>query len=90
MLSDPLGFLLEQHPRLGPIFGIRACHMKLVVMAGERANAFAHGEGGSEASSHPVLPAYNAGTCASFEVVESADFTRRGQERMMRSANKRV
>ena len=51
MLSDPLGFLLEQHPRLGPIFGIRACHMKLVVMAGERANAFAHGEGGSEASS---------------------------------------
>jgi cytochrome P450 len=45
MASDPLGFLLEQHRRLGPIFRVRAGHMKLVVMAGERANAFAHGEG---------------------------------------------
>jgi cytochrome P450 len=45
MASDPLGFLLEQHQRLGPIFRVRAGHMKLVVMAGERANAFAHGEG---------------------------------------------
>jgi cytochrome P450 len=46
MASDPLGFLLEQHRRLGPIFRLRAGHLKLVVMAGERANAFAHGEGG--------------------------------------------
>jgi cytochrome P450 len=45
MASDPLGFLLEQHRRLGPIFRVRAGHMKLVVMAGERANAFAHGDG---------------------------------------------
>jgi len=45
MASDPLGFLLEHHRRLGPIFRFRAGHLKLVVMAGERANAFAHGEG---------------------------------------------
>jgi cytochrome P450 len=45
MASDPLGFLSEQHRRLGPIFRVRAAHMKLVVIAGERANAFAHGEG---------------------------------------------
>jgi cytochrome P450 len=45
MASDPLGFLLEQHRRLGPIFRVRAGHIKLVVMAGERANAFVHGEG---------------------------------------------
>jgi cytochrome P450 len=45
MASDPLGFLLEQHRRLGPIFRVRAGHMRLVVMAGERANVFAHGEG---------------------------------------------
>jgi cytochrome P450 len=45
MASDPLGFLLEQHRRLGSIFRVRAGHMKLVVMAGEPANAFAHGEG---------------------------------------------
>lgn len=45
MAADPLGFLIEQHRRLGPIFRVRAGHMKLVVMAGERANAFAHGEG---------------------------------------------
>jgi cytochrome P450 len=45
MASDPLGFLLEQQRRLGPIFRLRAGHLKLVVMAGERANAFAHGEG---------------------------------------------
>jgi len=45
MASDPLGFLLEQHRRLGPIFRVRAGHLKLVVMAGERANAFANEEG---------------------------------------------
>lgn len=45
MASDPLRFLLEQHRRLGPIFRLRAGHLKLVVMAGERANAFAHGGG---------------------------------------------
>lgn len=45
MASDPLGFLLEQHRRLGPIFRVRAGHLELVVMAGERANAFAHREG---------------------------------------------
>jgi cytochrome P450 len=45
MASDPLGFLLEQHRRLGPIFRLRAGHLNFMVMAGERANAFAHGEG---------------------------------------------
>jgi hypothetical protein len=41
MAADPLGFLIEQHRSLGPIFRVRAGHMKVVVMAGERANAFA-------------------------------------------------
>jgi cytochrome P450 len=45
MASDPLGFLLDQHRRLGPIFRVRAGPIRLVVMAGERANAFVHGEG---------------------------------------------
>jgi dihydropteroate synthase len=55
MASDPLGFLIEQHHRLGPIFRVRAGHMKLVVMAGERANAFAHGEGADCLSSRETL-----------------------------------
>jgi cytochrome P450 len=45
MASDPLGFLNKQHHRLGPIFRVRAGHMKLVVLAGEKANAFVNGEG---------------------------------------------
>jgi cytochrome P450 len=45
MASDPLGFLIEQHRRLGPIFRLRAGHLKLVVLAGEEANAFVHGQG---------------------------------------------
>jgi cytochrome P450 len=45
MASDPLGFLREQHRQLGPIFRVRAGPRALVVLAGERANAFAHGEG---------------------------------------------
>lgn len=45
MAADPLGFLNEQHRELGPIFRLRAAHLKLVVLAGEDANAFAHGEG---------------------------------------------
>lgn len=45
MAGDPLGFLVEQHRRLGPIFRVRAGHLKLVVLAGERANAFVHGKG---------------------------------------------
>lgn len=45
MASDPLGFLTEQHRRLGAIFRVRAGHLKLVVLAGEKANAFVHGEG---------------------------------------------
>lgn len=46
MAADPLGFLTEQQRRLGPIFRVRAGHMKLVVLAGEEANAFVHTEGG--------------------------------------------
>ncbi len=64
MASDPLGFLLEQHRRLGPIFRLRAGHLKLVVMAGERANAFAHGEGADCLSSRetwaPTLREFGA------------------------------
>jgi cytochrome P450 len=64
MASDPLGFLLEQHRRLGPIFRVRAGHMKFVVMAGERANAFAHGEGADYLSNHetwaPTLREFGA------------------------------
>ena len=64
MASDPLGFLLEQHRRLGPIFRLRAGHLKLVVMAGERANAFAHGEGADSLSNRetwaPTLREFGA------------------------------
>jgi len=64
MASDPLGFLLEQHRRLGPIFRVRAGHMKLVVMAGERANAFANGEGADSLSNRetwaPTLREFGA------------------------------
>jgi cytochrome P450 len=64
MAADPLGFLLEQHRRLGPIFRLRAGHLKLVVMAGERANAFAHGEGAESLSNRetwaPTLREFGA------------------------------
>jgi cytochrome P450 len=64
MASDPLGFLVEQHRRLGPIFRIRAGHLNLVVLAGERANAFAHGVGADCLSSRetwaPTLREFGA------------------------------
>jgi cytochrome P450 len=45
LARDPLGFLHAQYRRLGPIFRLRAGHLKLVVLAGEEANAFVHGDG---------------------------------------------
>jgi len=45
MAADPLAFLVDWHRRLGPIFRVRAGHLKLVVLAGEEANGFVHGEG---------------------------------------------
>ena len=64
MAADPLGFLIDQHRSMGPIFRVRAVHMKLVVMAGERANAFAHGEGADSLSNRetwePTLREFGA------------------------------
>jgi len=45
MAADPLAFLNAQYRRLGPIFRLRAGHLRLVALAGENANAFVHGEG---------------------------------------------
>lgn len=42
---DPLGFLVQAHRQLGPIFRVRAAHMDLVVLAGEEANDFVHDQG---------------------------------------------
>jgi cytochrome P450 len=40
-----MGFLSENHQRLGSIFRVRAAHMDLVVLAGPEANEFVHDEG---------------------------------------------
>ncbi len=39
MFLDPVGFLLAEHRRLGPIFRLRALHHRFTVLAGPEANA---------------------------------------------------
>ncbi len=50
MASDPLGFLVDQHRRLGPVFRVHAAHLDLIVLAGEEANAYVHGPGAEDLS----------------------------------------
>jgi len=54
LARDPIEFLVDQHQRLGPIFRIRAAHLRLSVLAGERANDFAHRDGAAFFSNREV------------------------------------
>lgn len=64
MASDPLGFLVDQHRRLGPVFRVRAAHLDLIVLAGEEANAYVHGPGAEDLSNRatwsPTLREFGA------------------------------
>jgi len=42
---DPIGFLLDQYRVHGPIFRVRAGHVRLTVLAGPEANEFVHDVG---------------------------------------------
>ncbi|MCH2045263.1 MAG: cytochrome P450 [Saprospiraceae bacterium] len=43
--KNPRDFLLKQYHRLGPIFRLNVMHLNYIVIAGEKANQFASGEG---------------------------------------------
>ena len=64
MASDPLGFLVDQHHRLGPGFRVHAAHLDLIVLAGEEANAYVHGPGAEDLSNRatwsPTLREFGA------------------------------
>ena len=40
MLNDPVGFLVDQHRKLGPVFRVKALHRQFTVLAGVEANRF--------------------------------------------------
>ncbi len=43
--QNPRDFLLKQYDKLGPIFRLKVMHLNYIILAGEKANQFAGGEG---------------------------------------------